>query len=142
MQLTRHTDYALRLLTHVASISGGKSSIGEIAQIHRISRNHLMKVVQALSHGGFLTTYRGRGGGFSLARPAEEITMGEIIRFTEPNMDLADCAHCQIAPVCQMTSIFNEARDAFLAVFDRYSLADASNNTPAYVALLTLLKTE
>ena len=76
MQLTRHTDYALRVLIHLAVVPGGRATIPEIADAYGLSRNHLMKVVHHLAQGSFLKTQRGRGGGFTLARPAETIGLG------------------------------------------------------------------
>lgn len=125
MQLTRYTDYAVRVLLHVgARDEGALSSIGEIADVYNISRNHLMKVVQDLGQAGFLTTVRGRGGGLKLGRPAQEITIGAIVRHTEGGFDLVDCSSCLIAPACSLPKILNEAVGAFLAVLDRYTLAD------------------
>ena len=68
MQLTRYTDYAIRVLLHVGAREDGLSSIAEIARTYNISRNHLMKVVQDLGQAGFLTTVRGRNGGLKLGR--------------------------------------------------------------------------
>ncbi len=125
MQLTRYTDYAVRVLLHVgARDEGALSSIGEIAEVYSISRNHLMKVVQDLGQAGFLKTVRGRGGGLKLARPADEITIGDIVRHTEAGFNLVDCSTCLIAPACSLPKILNEAVRAFLAVLDRYTLAD------------------
>jgi Rrf2 family nitric oxide-sensitive transcriptional repressor len=125
MQLTRYTDYAVRVLLHVgARDEGALSSIKEIAEVYDISRNHLMKVVQDLGQAGFLTTVRGRGGGLKLGRPADEITIGAIVRHTEAGFDLVDCSACLIAPACSLPKILNEAVGAFLAVLDRYTLAD------------------
>lgn len=125
MQLTRYTDYAVRVLLHVgAREEGALSSIGEIAEVYDISRSHLMKVVNDLGQAGFLTTVRGRGGGLKLGRPAEEITIGLIVRHTEAGFDLVDCSSCLIAPACSLPKILNEAVRAFLGVLDRYTLAD------------------
>jgi Rrf2 family transcriptional regulator, nitric oxide-sensitive transcriptional repressor len=125
MQLTRYTDYAVRVLLHVgARDEGDLSSIPEIARVYGISRNHLMKVVQDLGQAGFLTTVRGRGGGLKLGRPAEQITIGEIVRHTETGFDLVDCSSCIIASACTLPRILNEATRAFLDVLDRYTLAD------------------
>ena len=140
MHFTRHTDYALRLLLHLAADPEAKGVIAEVAAIHAISRNHLMKVVQELAHGGFIATRRGRGGGIALARPPEEIRIGEVIRFTEPGMALADCSSCRIAPACGLTRIFNEAQRAMLAVLDRYTLADAVGDRAELAALIAGLR--
>lgn len=126
MQLTRFTDYSVRVLLHVgARDEGDLSSIAEIAQTYDISRNHLMKVVQDLGQAGFLDTVRGRNGGLRLGRPANEITVGQIVRHTETSFQLVDCTTCIVAPACTLPRVFNEATQAFLAVLDRYTLADA-----------------
>lgn len=126
MQLTRYTDYAVRVLLHVgARDEGDLSSIAEIAQTYDISRNHLMKVVQDLGQAGFLETVRGRGGGLRLGRPAEEITIGQIVRRTETSFQLVDCSTCIVRTACTLPRVFNEATRAFLEVLDRYTLADA-----------------
>ena len=125
MQLTRYTDYAVRVLLHVgARDEGSLSSIAEIASVYGISRNHLMKVVQDLGQAGFLETVRGRNGGLKLGQPAEAIRIGAVIRHTEQGFDLVDCSSCIIAPACTLPKILNEATKAFLAVLDQYTLAD------------------
>jgi Rrf2 family nitric oxide-sensitive transcriptional repressor len=68
MKLTRYTDYALRVLIHLAVHEKELASIGRIASRYLISQNHLMKVVQDLSRAGFVETIRGRNGGLRLAR--------------------------------------------------------------------------
>lgn len=85
MQLTRHTDYALRVLIHLAATPAGRATIPEIADVYDLSRNHLMKVVHHLGQGGFIATQRGRGGGFTLARAPEAIALGAVVRHTEPD---------------------------------------------------------
>lgn len=125
MQLTRYTDYAMRMLLHVATRDEGDlSSIQEIAEVYDISKDHLKKVAHDLGQAGFLETVRGRYGGLRLGRPAEEITIGQIVRHTETGFDLVDCSTCLIAPACTLPRILNEATRAFLAVLDRYTLAD------------------
>ena len=126
MRLSRHTDYALRVLIHLAAAPERLSSIAEIAHGYGISQNHLMKVVNNLARAGFLRTVRGRGGGIALAQPAEDIMIGTIVRQFEPDLNLAECGSCVIAPACGLISPLDEALRAFLAVLDRYSVADAS----------------
>lgn len=127
MKLTRYSDYALRVLTYLASHDDRRASIREIAERYRISENHLMKVVHDLGRAGFIATTRGRGGGLRLARPAGEIVLGDVVRHTEDSFDLVDCASCLIAPACGATAILAEATRAFLAVLDRYTLADVAS---------------
>jgi Rrf2 family transcriptional regulator, nitric oxide-sensitive transcriptional repressor len=124
MRLKSYTDYALRVLMHLAARPDRLSSIGEIARTYRISHNHLMKVVQDLRTEGFLDAVRGRSGGIRLARAAEKISVGDVVRHTEGTFDLVDCGSCVIAPACALTAALHEARRAFMAVLDGYSLAD------------------
>lgn len=125
MRLTRYTDYAMRVLLHLAARDDGDlSSIGEIAGLYKISQNHLMKVVQDLGKAGFVRTVRGRGGGIALARPADQIVIGQVVRQTEEGFQLVDCSQCVIAPACTLPRVLNEATAAFIAVLDKYSLED------------------
>lgn len=124
MKLTRYTDYALRVLMHLAARPDRLASIGEMARVYRISHNHLMKVVQDLRTAGYLDAVRGRAGGVRLARPASEIKVGEVVRHSEGGFDLVDCGSCLISPACRLTGVLHEALGAFMAVLDRYSLAD------------------
>ncbi len=122
MRFTRYTDYAIRVLLHLAAHDGQTVSIQEIARAYGISKDHLMKVVQQLSGAGFVAAQRGRGGGLRLGRPAAEIRVGDVVRLTEDGFQLVDCATCKVAPVCGLPRSLNEATAAFLAVLDRQTL--------------------
>ncbi|MBV7257920.1 Rrf2 family transcriptional regulator [Pacificimonas sp. WHA3] len=135
MRLTRHTDYAIRVLMHLGA-ADRLVSISEIASAYGISQNHLMKVVHNLGKAGYVASVRGRAGGVRLALPASAINLGDLIRDTEESLDLVDCAHCVVAPACGFTAIVDEALSAFLAVFDRYTLADVLTQPSALLALL------
>jgi len=124
MRLTRYTDYAMRVLLHLAARDDGLASIGEIARLYDISQNHLMKVVQDLGKAGFVRTVRGRGGGIALARPADQIVIGQVVRQTEEGFQLVDCSSCVIAPACTLPRVLNEATAAFIAVLDKYTVED------------------
>jgi Rrf2 family transcriptional regulator, nitric oxide-sensitive transcriptional repressor len=129
MRLTRHSDYALRLLMLLAMEPKGKHTIEETARRYRVSRNHLMKVTQTLVQAGFVGGLRGRGGGLRLARPAEAINLGAVVRATEESFDLVECFDrdantCVVAPACGLRGPLQEALKAFFDVLDAYSLAD------------------
>ena len=125
IKLTLQTDYALRVLLHAAVSPDARLAIADVAAKHRISRNHLMKIVNQLASMGLLTTVRGRGGGFSLARDPASITLGEVVRQVEPTLQPADCGNCVLYRGCGLTPILGDAMDAFLGVLDNKSLADA-----------------
>lgn len=124
MRLTRYTDYAMRVLLYLARDPQELRSISDISKAYDISQNHLMKVVSDLVGAGYLQSARGRNGGVRLARPAEQINIGALVRHTEDGFDLVGCGSCIIAPACGLTSVLDEAVQAFMAVLDKYSLAD------------------
>lgn len=124
MRLTRHTDYAIRVLLYLGSQPDRLCSIAEIARAHGISQSHLMKVVSALVRTGYVASVRGRFGGIRLARPPGEIRIGPVIRATKDRFDLVDCARCIVAPPCGLTDLLQEALAAFMTVLDDHSLID------------------
>jgi len=129
MQLTRYSDYALRVLIYVGLDPDGLVTIDEIAASYGISKAHLMKVVHQLGRDGFLETVRGRNGGLRLGRRPEEIRVGDVVRATEENLALVECfeaggGECTIVSACGLRPVLHEALAAFLAVLDRYTLAD------------------
>jgi Rrf2 family nitric oxide-sensitive transcriptional repressor len=134
MRLTLYTDYSLRVLLYLAYNGDRIVTITELANFYKISRNHLVKVVHELGLSGYILTTRGKRGGIRLARPAENIVIGEVVRQTEPDFDLLECLnpltdHCVITNVCKLKSILFRARDNFLGDLDKYTLADLT--TPA-----------
>lgn len=125
MRLTSYTDYALRLLMYLALKDDGLATIAEVAKAYGISKNHLMKVAYELGAAGYVETVRGRRGGLRLAKRADEIGLGDIVRLTEPDMALVPCfkpgdASCVIAGCCALKTVLNRARSAFVDVIDRY----------------------
>jgi Rrf2 family nitric oxide-sensitive transcriptional repressor len=124
MRLTRYTDYAMRVLIYLGAQPEKVCSIAEIARAYKISHNHLTKVAHDLGKAGYIESVRGRAGGIRLARAAAKINVGDVVRRTEPDFDLADCGNCVIAPACRLTSVLDEALAAFMAVLDRYTIAD------------------
>jgi Rrf2 family nitric oxide-sensitive transcriptional repressor len=127
--MTVHTDYALRLLIFLALKNDRLATVAEIAQTYDISRNHLTKVAYELGLAGYVVSMRGRGGGIRLAKPADAIIVGEVVRKTEPDMALLDCMKpgytaCPLFPACVMRRAVMLARAAFLEVLDDYTLRD------------------
>ncbi|MCC5881039.1 MAG: Rrf2 family transcriptional regulator [Halomonas sp.] len=145
MHLTRYTDYALRVLLYLAVKGDERSTIHEIAESFGISRNHLMKVVQDLSHRGYITTIRGKNGGLLLNRLPEEITLGGLVRETEHELGLVECFRdhneCVITPACRLKPILNEALGAFMSVLDGYTLADLLGRRQPQLARLMQIPT-
>ncbi|MGM0701737.1 MAG: Rrf2 family transcriptional regulator [Pseudomonadota bacterium] len=145
MRLTRFTDYSLRVLIYLAVKGDERSTITEIADTFDISRNHLMKVVQELSHKGYITAIRGKNGGLLLNRAAEDISLGTLVRDMEHELSLVECFRdhndCIITPACRLKPILNEALAAFLEVLDRYTLADMLGRRQSQLAQLMQIPT-
>ncbi len=136
MQLTQYTDYSLRVLIYLAAHPERRVKISEIAEVYDISRNHLVKVVHQLSHNGWITTIRGKGGGMHLTFPPEQINIGTVIRQTEPHMNLLECFDkpndkCAISSACALKHVLYQARKAFMRVLDDHTLADSLGSKQA-----------
>ena len=135
MRLTQFTDYALRLLMLLAAEPDRRLTIQQVSEFHGISRNHLMKVANRLARAGILSPSRGRNGGLRLARPPEDVGVGDVIKASEPDFALVGCMageNCAIAPVCHLTVVLDGALADFLASANRYSLADIVPDASAF----------
>lgn len=131
MRLTSFTDFGLRALMRMASDPGRAYSTAELADEFGLSRNHLTKIVAALAQAGIVTTRRGSGGGASLGRPPEQITLGDVVRVLESGQALVDCfsadgGDCTITGCCRLKARLRSAEATFLADLDRSTLADVA----------------
>jgi Rrf2 family transcriptional regulator, nitric oxide-sensitive transcriptional repressor len=131
MRLTSFTDFALRALMRLAGEPTRSFATGEIAAEFGISRNHLAKVVRDLADGGFISTQRGVGGGFTLARSPQTITLGEIVRTLEGGHPLVECfrddgGSCALTPRCRLKAKLASAREAFMRELDAVTLAECA----------------
>lgn len=126
MQLTRHTDYTLRVLLLLAARPDQRITLSEIAKFFDISLEHLRKVVHRLSSMGYLTTYQGRGGGIELAYAPENINVGEVLKRLEGVKPLIDCESldCRLYPVCTLSNALSHGQKAFFDAMSEFSLAD------------------
>jgi Rrf2 family nitric oxide-sensitive transcriptional repressor len=144
MKLTQFTDYSLRVLIYLGAQSDRRATVSEIAAAFGISEHHLTKVVHFLGKQGWAATVRGKGGGLTLARPADAISIGRVVRDTEGVAVPAECfdphakGRCVIASTCRLSGVLAEAVQAFYAVLDRYTLADLLRNRQALTQVLHL----
>ncbi|SUD91272.1 Rrf2 family transcriptional regulator [Psychrobacter phenylpyruvicus] len=168
MRLTNYSDYALRTLMYLAVTPESETlaTITDIANSYQISRSHLTKVIHQLAQIGYIESIRGKNGGIRLAKPAEDIVVGEVIRQTEPDFQMVPCFAqvttkltgkntepslvktpkkpaeiCEITPVCKLKSVFYQATQAFLQVMDSYTLADIVANEEELWQILKFQKT-
>lgn len=145
MQLTVHTDYALRLLIYLALHRNDISpTVQDAASRYRISTNHLAKVAQRLVQHGYITSQRGRGGGLALVHDPADINIGELVREIE-SFNLVECfgpgSMCRIEQNCQLRGAISEAREAFLNALECYTLADLIRPKAKIIKLLNMGET-
>ncbi len=143
MRLTLQTDYALRMLIYLAIHDGRPCRVTDVATAYGISRNHLLKVALRLGRLGYLATARGRTGGIALARSPEDINLGEIVRHMEDDFAMVECMRrdgglCAISPACRLKGVVGKALEAFLAVFNGFTLADLVRNRSDLAELLEI----
>ena len=104
MQLTRQTDYAMRAVLYLAT--SPLASIREIAEAQSVPQEYLAKILQKLARAGIVTTHRGVGGGVSLARIPEKVSMLDVIEAVEGKVSLSRCfvrpSECPRESFCAM----------------------------------------
>jgi Rrf2 family nitric oxide-sensitive transcriptional repressor len=142
MRLTLHTDYALRVLIQTAVADGNLITINDVAKTFDISKNYLMKIVNHLSQKGYLDTMRGPAGGIRLRCRPRDINIGKVVRETEESLHVIGClearGYCLLERVCVLRGVLHDATQAFLAVLDRYTLADLIKPQRTLSSLLLL----
>ena len=139
MQLTRQTDYAIRVMMFLGIQKDDRLvTISDIAYHFDISRNHLMKIVHRLGQKEYIQTVRGKYGGLRLERDPSSIKLGELVRDFETTLDVVDCKKltCPITGSCDLKPIMQKAQEAFLAVIDEYTLQNLLNNPADLRSLL------
>lgn len=140
MHLDKFTDYALRVLMTLAIRAPARVPTSEIAALYGVSENHLSKVATQLVREGFARSERGRNGGLTLARQADQICVGQVVRAMKRDSPVAECfgtdTSCLILPACGLRAPLALAQEAFFATLDRYTLADVTSSGRALASLL------
>lgn len=143
MRLTTRTNLAMRALMFCAVNGNRIVRKHEIAEICNASENHLAQVVNTLAQRGFIETQRGRAGGLRLARPMDEIGVGEVLRTFESALPFAECFEaesntCPLSEACLFRVALLEALEAFYAAMDRQTLGDLVRDNTALDHILRL----
>jgi Rrf2 family protein len=102
--------------------------IDEVSREEKIPKSFLAKIFQSLGKAGLVRSYRGAGGGFSLVKKPEEITVLEVIEAIEGKIAFQRCLQevpdCEHMEGCALCGLFEQAQDRVKEVFARTSLAD------------------
>ncbi|QIE42334.1 Rrf2 family transcriptional regulator [Rhodobacteraceae bacterium SC52] len=143
MRLTTRTNLAMRALMFCAVNPGLTVRKADIAAACNASLNHLGLVINLLGQGGFIDTTRGRHGGVKLARPASEISIGEVARMLESDVPFAECFdksenECPLTSCCKLRGTLKRALNAFYATLDEVTLADLTDSNSGLRTLLSM----
>ncbi len=133
MKLTSFSNFSLRVLMVAAARQPALTTIGDVAVAFGVSKAHLTRCVHRLGQWGYIETIRGNGGGFRLARKAESISVGDVVRRTEEGFDVVECfdaenTTCPLVARCRLRPALLRATEVFLSVLDGVSLADITAN--------------
>ena len=137
--LTKKGKYGLKAMVHLAGLEPGAiAQVTEIAETNSISKKFLDHILTELRNAGFVYSKKGRGGGYALARPANEIRLGAIIRVLDgPLAPIAcasvtafrPCSDCNDLRACAVRLVMIEARNAVADLLDNRTLAELRTQT-------------
>jgi Rrf2 family protein len=135
MTLTKKGEYALRAMIQLGiakSLGRGLVSMSELAQSNRLPLKFLERIFLELRAAGYLETQRGKWGGYQIAKPMEEIRMGELVRLIDGRLAPIACASetdycrcsCPDEEHCGLRMLMIDVRNAISNILDRYTLGE------------------
>jgi Rrf2 family protein len=136
MELTRKGEYAIRGILYLARQPKGKVClVEEIARASEVPKTFLAKILRNFVTVGLATSSRGTGGGFTLARPADRITLREVVEAVEgpimPNRCLLGAGTCERDQTCRVHPVWKKVRDKIVAVLDGVTIAELAREDDA-----------
>lgn len=136
-RLNRLTDYAVVVMSQMAQRPGETNSAHDISEETGVPLPTVSKLLGTLARAGLMTSQRGVAGGYSLSRPAEQITMAEIIQALEGPIALTACvdgaeSNCDVESLCPMRGNWNRVNTAIHAALSSVTLADMSLSIPMF----------
>lgn len=126
MQLSKFTDYSIRVLIYLATLKPEElTRISEVSELYQVSKNHLVKVIHKLGQLGYIETVQGKNGGIRLKMPPDEIWIGGVVRALEP-LQLLNCSPdaCHITSACRLRIYLAKAKEVFVKELDQYTIQD------------------
>ncbi len=144
--LSSKAKYGLKAMVHLTRREGeGAVLIADIAQSERIPRKFLDAILLELKIQGYLTSKKGKGGGYALARPSASISVGDIVRVLDgplapvpcvSRQSYRRCEDCADEAACAVRAVMQEVRDAVATILDNTTLADMASRKPAAPVLV------
>ena len=134
MKISTKGRYGLRAVLDIA-MHDDASSVSSIAARQFISENYLEKLISMLKKAGIVNSLRGAQGGYVLARPAEEISVGEVLRALEGDLNPVDCAEidgsgemCDGADTCVTKFVWKRISDSINQAVDNLMIAELARD--------------
>jgi len=129
MELTKAGDYGIFGVIYLAKQPKGKIvSLAEVAKAENLPEKFLAKIFQNLTRSGLIISHRGARGGFSLARPADQITVKELLESIQGPIHFTRClsllGECEREEICELRKIWKKAQDYLLKLLTQNTLAD------------------
>lgn len=139
MRFTAKTEYAVRAIIEISLVGGNKPvQVREIAAKQAISERFLEQVMAALKKAGLIESIRGAQGGYRLSRPADQITMADIIEAIEGPMQVMECLskdtehqQCHQASLCAVKDVWESVQSSIIEALDSITLAKLTANYKA-----------
>ena len=127
MRITKRTNIAIRVLMFCGAHGNSLVTKSMVAERCNTSESHLAQVIYRLAQLGYLYTQRGRSGGFTLARPMDQIVIGDVFREFEADHIAQECfadgdGSCPLLSACRLRRTLREALDAFYTRLDKETL--------------------
>ena len=143
--LSQKAKYAFRALLALAEAGGDRALlIADIAERHNLPKKFLEQILLDLKHHGLVHSRRGRSGGYSLLKPASEISFGQVVRIIDGPlaplpclsvMAYRRCEDCADEESCAIRRVFALTHQVTATLLDRTTLADAVKGRPLHPAL-------
>ena len=136
MKVSKKTDYALRALFAIAELKEASISIRELSENTDVPRRFLENIMLEMNKAGFVKSTTGRYGGYTLARSANEITLGEVIRYFEGMIAMISCVSvssyeaCSQESKCYFRIVFLNIRNLTAQILDRTTIASCLAQIP------------
>ena len=143
--LSQKAKYAMRALLYLAQAKSEEPvGIAEIAAKQAVPRKFLELILLELKRNGFVQSFRGKHGGYALAKSPEDIHFGEVIRLIDGPLAALPCASltayrrcvdCEDEATCVIRRILKQVRDASSSILDRTSLSDVLDGRAAELVM-------
>jgi Rrf2 family protein len=142
LRLSKKADYALIALTYVASLEEKPASAREIAERHDIPLELLAKVLQRLAQRGVLRSQQGIHGGYLLSRPAETITVAEVVETIDGPLILTVCGttdeRCEQFAKCNIRDPLHRIRERIIGALSSCTIAELVQDRPEASVVLPI----